>query len=390
MLKKYVGGFAKSFLSNAFIVVFLLFFVSANFDAVASGYVKRSSSGKQTSERVRNPDQWPFENSDLRPDPALVFKKLPNGFRYILMENHYPKNRVSMHLFIQAGSMDESDNQQGLAHFLEHMLFDGSTHFKPSELVKFFQNIGMQFGPDANAHTGFTETVYDILLPKGDEDSLKKGLLVMKDFAQGALLLPSEVEKERRVVLAEKRTRDSASYRTFTAQLNFEFPDARISRRLPIGKEEILKKAGQKQLKAFYDTWYRPKRMILILVGDFDPNSAEALIGRQFSAITPRAPPTADPDLGQVNHKGIIDLKHPLCIFSSENTGVPHLRRRGTAHDMRISAVVVNGFEIFGTDGEPRNIAVRHETSGNIADNVLNKFGVGVAFFGDLFFVNPF
>jgi len=310
MLKKYVGGFAKSFLSNSFIVVFLLFFVSANFDAVASGYVKRSSSGKQTSERVRNPDQWPFENSDLRPDPALVFKKLPNGFRYILMENHYPKNRVSMHLFIQAGSMDESDNQQGLAHFLEHMLFDGSTHFKPSELVKFFQNIGMQFGPDANAHTGFTETVYDILLPKGDEDSLKKGLLVMKDFAQGALLLPSEVEKERRVVLAEKRTRDSASYRTFTAQLNFEFPDARISRRLPIGKEEILKKAGQKQLKAFYDTWYRPKRMILILVGDFDPNSAEALIGRQFSAITPRAPPTADPDLGQVHHKGIKAFYH--------------------------------------------------------------------------------
>jgi len=310
MLKKYVDGSAKSFLSNSFIVVFILFFVFANFDAVASDYVKRSSSGKQTFEHIRNSNQWPFENSDLRPDPALVFKRLSNGFRYILMENHYPKNRVSMHLFIQAGSLDESDTQQGLAHFLEHMLFDGSTHFKPSELVKFFQNIGMQFGPDANAHTGLNETVYDVLLPKGDKESLKKGLLVMKDFAQGALLLPSEVEKERRVVLAEKRTRDSASYRTYVAQLNFEFPDARISKRLPIGKEEILKKAGQKQLKAFYDTWYRPKRMILILVGDFDPNSAETIIGQQFSAITPRAPPKAEPDLGNVHHKGIKAFYH--------------------------------------------------------------------------------
>jgi zinc protease len=310
MLKKYVDGFSKRFLSNSFIVVFLLFFLSANFDGVASGYVKRSYNGKHTFERVRNSNQWPFENSDLRPDPALLFKRLSNGFRYILMENRHPKNRVSMHLYIQAGSLDESDAQQGLAHFLEHMLFDGSTHFKPSELIKFFQNIGMQFGPDANAHTGFNETVYDILLPKGDDENLKKGLLVMKDFAQGALLLPSEIEKERRVVLAEKRTRDSASYRTFTAELNFKFPDARISRRLPIGKEEILKKAGQKQLKAFYDTWYRPKRMILILVGDFDPNSAEALIGHQFSAITPRAPPEAEPDLGQVHHKGIKAFYH--------------------------------------------------------------------------------
>jgi zinc protease len=310
MLKKYVAGITKSFLSNSFIVVFILFFVSANFDAVASDYVKQSSSGKQTIERVRNSNQWPFESSDLRPDPALVFKRLSNGFRYILMKNHYPKNRVSMHLFVQAGSLDESDTQQGLAHFLEHMLFDGSTHFKPSELVKFFQNIGMQFGPDANAHTGFNETVYDILLPKGDEESLKKGLLVMKDFAQGALLLPSEVEKERRVVLAEKRTRDSAFYRTYIAQLNFEFPDARISRRLPIGKEEILKKAGQKQLKTFYDTWYRPKSMILILVGDFDPNSAQALIGQQFSAITPRAPPEAETSLGQIHHKGIKAFYH--------------------------------------------------------------------------------
>jgi zinc protease len=310
MLKKNLEAIAEHFLSNSFIVLLLLFISFGNFDAVASDYVKRPSEVKPAPERIHYSNQWPFENSDLHPDPAVVFKKLPNGFRYILMENHYPKNRLSMHLFVQAGSLDESDTEQGLAHFLEHMMFDGSTHFKPSELVKFFQNIGMQFGPDANAHTGFNETVYDILLPKGDNEGLKEGLLVMKDFSQGALLLPSEVEKERRVVLAEKRTRDSASYRTYVEQLNFEFPDARISKRLPIGREKILKKANQKQLKAFYDTWYRPEKMILILVGDFDPNSAAMLIGQRFSTITPRAPPKTEPDLGDINHKGIKAFYH--------------------------------------------------------------------------------
>ncbi|MBU4287162.1 MAG: insulinase family protein, partial [Proteobacteria bacterium] len=103
---------------------------------------------------------WPHENSDLLPDPALLFGKLPNGFKYVLMKNTNPKDRVSLHLNVQVGSIHETDKQLGLSHFIEHMLFCGSKHFKPGELVKYFQSIGMQFGPDANAHTGFYETVY--------------------------------------------------------------------------------------------------------------------------------------------------------------------------------------------------------------------------------------
>jgi zinc protease len=190
------------------------------------------------------------------------------------------------------------------------MLFNGSTHFKPAELVKFFQSIGMEFGADANAHTGFNETVYDILLPEGNKEYLKKGLVVMKDFAEGALLLPSEIERERRVVLAEKRTRDSASYRTYVKTLKFEFPDAKISKRLPIGLEDTLKKADQKQLKAFYDTWYRPENMILILVGDFDTRLAGMLIEDKFSSTTPRAPPGTIPVLGDIKHKGVKPFYH--------------------------------------------------------------------------------
>ncbi|MCD4807452.1 MAG: insulinase family protein, partial [Methanococcoides sp.] len=253
---------------------------------------------------------WPHEKSDLNPDPAIVFGKLPNGFRYVLMENHEPKARVSMHLNIQAGSMNESDHEQGLAHFLEHMLFNGSTHFKPGELVKYFQSIGMQFGPDANAHTGFYETVYDILLPEGDREDLKKGLVVLKDYAQGAFLLQSEIDKERKVVLAEKRTRDSASYRTFISTLKFELPDTRIPERLPIGKENIIKNADRSLLKKFYDTWYRPENMVIVMAGEFSPDMAVSLIKENFSSISARAQHRPDIGIGKINHKGIKSFYH--------------------------------------------------------------------------------
>jgi len=253
---------------------------------------------------------WPQDNSDLKPDPALLFGRLPNGIRYVLMPNPYPRDRVSMHLNVQTGSLNETDAQQGLAHFLEHAVFNGSEHFKPGELVKFFQRIGMQFGPDANAHTGFNETVYDILLPNGNKQSLKDGLRVLYDYANGALLLPKEIDSERRVVLAEKRTRDSASFRTFEKTLAFEFPDARVSSRLPIGKAAVLETAGRPLLKDFYDTWYRPENMSVVIVGDFDTEMAVRLIEKQFSAITPRAPERTRPEMGKITHHGVKPFYH--------------------------------------------------------------------------------
>ena len=254
--------------------------------------------------------RWPHEKSDLKPDPDLVFGKLPNGFRYVLRVNHKPKNRVSMHLNIQAGSLHESSDQQGLAHFLEHMSFDGSTHFKPGELVKYFQDIGMEFGPDANAHTGFNETVYDILLPTGDRENLVNGLLVIKDYAEGVLLSEEEIEKERNVILAEKRSRDSAAYRTFIATMAFEFPDSLVSQRFPIGDEHVIKTADRNQIKDFYDTWYRPETMILVMVGDFDVDLATRLIQEKFASLAPRAPPRQEPVINGIEHKGINAFYH--------------------------------------------------------------------------------
>ncbi len=253
---------------------------------------------------------WPHEKSDLKPDPAVIYGKLPNGFRYAVMPNKKPEGRVSMHLNIQAGSLHETEDQQGLAHFLEHMLFNGTEHFAPGELVKYFQRIGMKFGPDANAHTAFTETVYDILLPQSDKKSIEEALLVLHDYAQGALLLPEEIDRERRVILAEKMTRDSISYRTFVSTIKFELPGTRIADRMPIGEEEVLRTAGKDRLKSYYDTWYRPGKMILVMVGDMDPDLAVSLIEAKFSDMKPRAPEKGDPEPGKFDHDGVKAFYH--------------------------------------------------------------------------------
>lgn len=253
---------------------------------------------------------WLMVKSDLAPDPAVVAKILPNGFRYVLMKNQEPKDRVSMHLLVQAGSFNESEEQQGLAHFLEHMMFNGSDHFPPGELVKYFQLIGMQFGPDANAHTSYRQTVFDVLLPDGKPENIEEGLIVLKDYAQGASLLPEEIDRERGIILAEKRSRDSADYRTFLATLKFEFPDARFALRPPIGEESVIQSADRKLMKQFYDTWYRPEKMVLVMVGEFDVPGAEKLVEKLFGNMTARASAVAEPDFGEISHKGLKTFYH--------------------------------------------------------------------------------
>ncbi|MBF0378490.1 MAG: insulinase family protein [Desulfamplus sp.] len=250
---------------------------------------KSSNDSSGSSESSNSDPSGTLSKPVLSADPALVEGVLPNGIRYFLFKNATPKDRVSMHLNVQAGSMHERDDQQGVAHFLEHMLFNGSTHFKPGELIEYFQSIGMMFGADANAQTGFFETIYDILLPAGDRANLEKGLLVLQDYAEGALLLDSEVERERGIILAEMQERDSVALRTFKASLEFELPGSLIARRLPIGDQKVIESADRTLLKDFYDTWYRPDNMSIVMVGDFDVDLAVNLISERFSAMQPRS-----------------------------------------------------------------------------------------------------
>ncbi|MCP3876552.1 MAG: insulinase family protein [Desulfobacteraceae bacterium] len=228
-------------------------------------------------------------NNSTLIDPAIVYGSLSNGFQYILMENSTPEDRVDIHLNIYAGSMHESDNQQGVAHYLEHMLFNGSEHFKPGELIEYFQSIGMDFGGDANAHTSFFNTVYDLSLPKADQKHMDDAFVIIQDYAKGALLLETEVDRERGIILAEKRERDSVSYRTFKESLNFELPGSIFNQRWPIGKDSVLKKADRKLLKAYYDQWYQPNNMTIIVVGDFDAKAIEPMIVKRFSKLKPRS-----------------------------------------------------------------------------------------------------
>lgn len=256
---------------------------------------------------------WPHELSDLKPDPSLVFGRLDNGFRYILKKNTEPKNRVAMMLDVQTGSLNETESQRGIAHFLEHMLFNGSTHFPPGKLVEYFQSIGLSFGGDTNAQTGYDETVYDIILPDGEPETIEEGLLVFSDYARGALLLQTEIDRERGVVLAEKRSRDSAAYRAHLKERAFSMHGTLLPERMPIGTLETLNKADHTLMKKYYDSWYRPSNMILVMVGDFDPKTIQPLVEKQFATLMGAGPVPACPDLGRLqetdsdlfyNHEG--------------------------------------------------------------------------------------
>jgi zinc protease len=227
--------------------------------------------------------------SGVPKDPDIIYGCLPNGFQYILMENALPKERVNIHLNVFAGSMHETDEQQGIAHYLEHMLFNGSTHFPPGELIKYFQSIGMDFGADANAHTSFFNTVYDLSLPGNTKKYLNEAFLIIDDYAQGALLLESEVDRERGVILSEKRQRDSISYRTFKKSLEFELPGSLFNKRFPIGIDKVLSKVDSNLLKSYYDQWYRPDNMALVVVGDFNGKLVESMIIDRFSKLKSRS-----------------------------------------------------------------------------------------------------
>ena len=223
--------------------------------------------------------------SDLPADPAAKFGTLPNGVRYVIYPNKEPQGRAALRLLVLAGSLNENENQRGLAHYLEHMAFNGSTHYAPGTLIDFFQRMGMSFGGDTNASTSFDRTQYMIELPHTDEHTLTEGLQVLSDDAGGLLLQTDEIDKERGIILSEKRTRDNVGYRTFIAQFEFMLGDTRLPKRVPIGLAEVIEKAPRSPFVEFWDTWYRPEKLAVIAVGDFDPAVVEKLITAAFTPL---------------------------------------------------------------------------------------------------------
>ena len=236
-------------------------------------------------------------------DPAVRTGRLPNGIRYFIRQNARPEKRVAMRLAVDAGAIQEDPNQRGLAHFLEHMAFNGTQNFKPGELVAFLESIGARFGPHVNAYTAFDETVYMLEIPTDREGYLDKGMLVLHDFAHGISLLPAEVEKERGVVLEEWRGRLGAGSRLTDKQLPVIFQGSRYAERLPIGLPDILKSAPRERLVEFYQKWYRPERMAVVVVGDIPVDQAEKLIQQNFGKIPASKGTVADVDKSVPAHK---------------------------------------------------------------------------------------
>lgn len=254
---------------------------------------------------------WPQDVSDLKPDPSLVFGRLPNGIRYVLKANAKPKQRVAMYLNVQSGSLHETEDQRGIAHFLEHMLFNGTTHYPPGTLVEYFQSIGMGFGGDTNAHTGFDETVYNLLLPSNENNVMEEGFKVLADYARGALLLDSEVDRERGVILAEKRSRDSAATRVSKQQMQFDFAGTLVAERDPIGTEDVLRATDSRLLRSYYDRWYRPENFIVVVVGDFQPQEVAPLLAKAFTRLQGVGSVGLCPDFGRLRETGTDILVSP-------------------------------------------------------------------------------
>ncbi len=247
---------------------------------------------------------WAHEGSDLDADPAVRFGVLDNGLRFAVMPNSEPPKRVSLRLLVEVGSLMEEDAERGMAHYLEHMGFKGTTHFSPGEMIELGQRLGMAFGPDTNAHTSFHETVYKFEVPEAEDALIRPAFLALRDYADGMLILEEEAESERGVILAEKRDRDSASFRSIQDVYDFAFPYSPFRLRFPIGTEEAIRTMDHGDMRRFYERWYTVDRFAVVVVGDIDPDDAVSLIEEFFGDAEPNPDPLQEPSRGSILPQG--------------------------------------------------------------------------------------
>lgn len=236
---------------------------------------------------------WPQARSDMAPDPAVTFGTLPNGLRYAIMRNATPPGQVSMRLRIDAGSAHEARDQEGLAHFLEHLAFRGSTRVADGEAFRMLERLGLALGADTNASTGALETVYQFDLPRNDEESLSTGVMLLREIAGNLSLTQAAMDAERGVILAEERARDDAALHFGLAQQALLFGDHPAARS-PIGRTEVIRTAPVSRVRDFYHAYYRPERAVLVIAGDIEPAAVEARVKTAFSDWRAQGPAGRD------------------------------------------------------------------------------------------------
>lgn len=282
---------------------------------------------------------WPEAHSDLPPAPALHAGTLPNGLRYLILPNAEPKDRISLRLLVAAGSLHEADDELGLAHFVEHMAFRSTRTHPAGSLTPALQRLGLGLGPDSAAFTFYDHTIYHLELPDAGEETLREGLRVFREFAEEITFEPALIERERGVVLSEKATRDTPEARLGLANFGFLFPHARETRRPVIGTETSLRALTRAQFVGFYDAWYRPERMAVIVVGAINPTAVESLVARELGGLQARGTPRLDqselvpvtpgpPDVAVFSDPGLLGVgltfEHPDYVQRADDS---HARR---------------------------------------------------------------
>ncbi len=241
-------------------------------------------------------------DAPLPVDPAVATGRLPNGIRYYVRENREPAKRAELRLVVNAGSVLEAEDQRGMAHLVEHMAFNGTRNFAKQEIRNYLERVGMRFGADVNAYTGFDETVFSLTLPTDSAGVLDTGLRILDDWARGVSFDAEEIEKERRVVIEEWRLGQGAGSRLRDRQFPVLFRGSRYAERLPIGSRESLERADPAALRRFYAEWYRPELMAVVAVGDFHRDSVVAAIRERFAAIPASPSPRERPAFGIPEH----------------------------------------------------------------------------------------
>lgn len=254
--------------------------------------------------QARPSDPWAQAASDIPADANVRFGVLPNGMQYAVMRNATPPGQASLRLRIDAGSLMENEDQLGLAHFMEHMAFNGTTNIPENELLRILERLGLAFGADTNAATGFDQTFYQLELPRTNDETVDAALRIMREQVSEALMDPVALDAERGVIEGEERTRNTPGLRSAKAQLALLAPGQRLSNRFPIGDLHIIRTAPRERFVEFYHAYYRPNRATFIAVGDFDLDLMEAKIRAAFEGWQPKGAEGPEPDLGTVQPRG--------------------------------------------------------------------------------------
>ncbi len=238
----------------------------------------------KSSQGITRTEPWNSETSDLEADDSIVYGILPNGLRYAIRHNERPQNQVLIRMAVDFGSAAEADDEQGLAHFIEHMAFNGSTHVPEGEMVRMLERLGLSFGADTNASTGYVSTQYRLDLPRADNELIRQSLFLLRETASEVLFDPGGVDRERGVVIAEMRDRENVNFQRNRAANNLLYPNSYFATRYPIGKLEVLQNASAEKMKLLYRKWYTPDRTRLVIVGPVDPVAIERELMRQFGS----------------------------------------------------------------------------------------------------------